>query len=416
MSTQNNISNQALLTTSSPSFTAVKGGNIQVTGNSVTSTDTNGNITISPNGSGTVTITTDVKFDNMVTQNCILVGDFETNPWQRATSFVAVANDAYTADRFKVNYVTSAVTTISKFADGPSIAQSTIYTNNCLQVAVTTADASIATGDYYAVLQPIEGYNFQPIAQQNFTISFWVKSVKTGIYCVSFANAGKDRSYVAEYTINATNTWEFKTVTISASPVAGTWNYINGVGLYVRFALAAGATFQTTANAWNTGDFYSTSNQVNGLDANTNTFRLALIQVERGTLANAFSQPDVQTVLASCQRYYQKTFALGVAPVQNVGSALGCIRYCAQTNGIKTNGAQWQYAETMRAAPAVTYYSPFAATSNWWNLTGSAGSGVPSTAPSGAAETNTLVLNPQVVGDNVGEILAIHISADAELI
>lgn len=239
--------------------------------------------------------------------NFIIGGNFDTNPWQRQTSFAAAAN-AYTADRFAWLQSGAGVVTVQKTADAPTAAQADIYSINCLDVSTTTADASIAAGDFYTIYQAIEGYNFAQLAQQPFTLSFWVKSTITGIFCVGFKNSVPDRSYVAEYTINTTNTWEYKTITVTASPSAGTWDYTTGAGLYVQFCISAGSTFQTTANTWATGNYFATSNQVNGMSSNTNHFKIQFVQIEAGQKASLFELETIDQTLLKCQRYYEKSY------------------------------------------------------------------------------------------------------------
>ena len=90
-------------------------------------------------------------------KNKIIGGDFSLNPWQRGTSFSAVANGAYTADRFYYIKAGSGVNLISKDTDVPS--STNAYTQHSFGVNVTTADLSIAASDLYAIGQKIEGYN-----------------------------------------------------------------------------------------------------------------------------------------------------------------------------------------------------------------------------------------------------------------
>lgn len=238
-------------------------------------------------------------------KNVIIGGDFGTNPWQRGISFVSPATDTYQADRWLFQYSGAVVTTINTNADAPTVAQAGYFTNLSHQIQITTADTSIAAGDFCILTQHVEGYNFRPLAQQPFTLSFWVKAYKPGIYCVAFSNSIADRTYVAEYTINQSATWEKKTITVSASPTAGTWNYTNGTGLMVRFTLAAGTNYQTTAGSWNVVTALATANQVNGVDSTSNYFNLALVQLEAGTKATPFEQRSVQQELQLCQRYYE---------------------------------------------------------------------------------------------------------------
>ena len=240
-------------------------------------------------------------------KNKIIGGDFTTNPWQRGTSFSALGN-VYFADRWFKFTTSSAVITASRAADAPTATEAGIFTQHCMSLAVTTADAVVAAGDYFTVSQTTEGSNtasfgFGQTGSRNITLSFWVKGTKTGIHCVSIRNDGYNRSYVAEYTIVASNTWEKKTITIPVD-TAGTWLYDNGVGLRLHFTLMCGTDNQTTANTWAAGNFIATSNQVNALDSTSNTFKLALVQLEAGSVATSFDVRSVGTELALCQRYY----------------------------------------------------------------------------------------------------------------
>lgn len=235
----------------------------------------------------------------------IINGDL--NLWQRGTSFAAIASGTYFADRWEYNKVGTMVHTVSRDTDIPTLAESSHQSNYSMKVDCTTADASIAAGDYTYVTKKIEGYNFQPLAGKTHYLSFWVNGTKTGIHCAAFRNstATPDRSYVVEYTINTTNTWERKTVTIPFDFTGGTWDYINGIGLYVDFVLAAGSTFQTTADAWQNGNFFATANQVNACDNTANNFFLAQVQL-RPDNPNIFVADRLfDEELAAAQRYYE---------------------------------------------------------------------------------------------------------------
>jgi hypothetical protein len=220
---------------------------------------------------------------------------------QRGTSFPAAAND-YTLDRFRWSETGVMVVTITQSTDVPN---NTFQ--NSLRVDVTTVDTSIAAGDYALIQQSIEGYNVRDLIGQTFTLSFWVKSSKTGVHCVSFRNSGIDRSYVLEYTVSTANTWEFKTVTVVGGLITGgTWDWTNGRGLDVIFTLTSGTTFQTTPGSWQVGNFLATSNQVNVMDNVNNDFFLTGVQLEIGPVATPFERRPYGTELALCHRYYYK--------------------------------------------------------------------------------------------------------------
>src|SRR5687767_7913984 len=150
-------------------------------------------------------------------RNVIINGNFDI--WQRGTSFAAATSGSYSADRWKYGKVGAAVHTISRDTSVPTVDESNFFSNYSLKMAVTTLDSSIAAGDLSYISYPVEGYDWTRLARRPFTLSFWVRGTKTGIHCVSFRNNDTaDRSYIAEYTINAADTWERKTITVSPSP------------------------------------------------------------------------------------------------------------------------------------------------------------------------------------------------------
>ena len=287
----------------------------------------------------TLTAISDETIGSFSHRNKIINGKMEIA--QRGTSFAPTPG--YTLDRWVVNTNGGGgVVTVSQQADAPANNEF----QNSLRATVTTADTSIAAGDFGQIIQPIEGFNVRDLIGRTFTLSFWVRSSKTGIHCVRFGNSAGDRSYVAEYTINAANTWEFKTVTVSGGLItAGTWNWTNGSGLDVRFALATGSTFQTTAGSWQTGNFLATANQVNVLDTIDNVFAITGVQLEVGSVATPFEQRPIGTELALCQRY---------ARVMRVSVGFSA----AASNSV--GSCTVSYA--MRAAPTVTAISTALAT------------------------------------------------------
>ena len=242
-------------------------------------------------------------------RNKVIGGDFTVNPWQRGTGFAPLASGAFGADRFGVSHYHDGAVSVFKTADAPTPAQANLFTQHCLHFAVTTADAAIGAEQYYVVYQNIEGYNaasfgFGQAGTRYVTLSFWVKSSLTGVHCVSITNSAGSRSYVAEYTVSVADTWEKKTITIPVD-TSGTWLYDSGIGLQVRFALAAGSTYQTTASTWAAGNFLATSSQVNLLGSTAYNFKIALVQLEAGSVATPFETRPIGIEQSLCKRYYQ---------------------------------------------------------------------------------------------------------------
>jgi hypothetical protein len=250
-----------------------------------------------------------------------------------------------------------------------------MFTQHCLDIVATTADASIAANDVYVVLQRIEGLSssflgFGQLSARRITVSFWVKSSKTGTFYVTARNNSNNRTYTTAYTINAADTWEFKSFSIPGD-TSGTWLYTNGVGLSLTWTLAAGSNFQGTADTWNASNVLGTSSQANALDTIGNHFKLALVQVEEGVGASPFEQLPQDVVLDRCRRYYRKSFALATAPAQNVGSNVGAA-FAVSHVASAVFGGRVEFDTNMRAAPTITTYNPNVANANWRDITNGA--------------------------------------------
>ena len=248
-------------------------------------------------------------------RNRVINGDMRIA--QRGTSFPAAANGG-TLDRWQWGKSGAMVCTVSQSTDVPNDTFQSSY-----KVDVTTADTSIVSIDYATVIQRIEGYNVRDLIGTTFTLSFWVKSPKSGTHCVAFRNNLQNRGFVKEYSIAAANTWEYKTLTVTGGLItSGGWDWTNGTGLEIAFALAVGSSYQTTANSWNTGNFLATSGQVNVMDSVANDFFLTGVQLEPGPVATPFERRPIGMELALCQRYFwSSTPAQG--EVLAIGQVLG---------------------------------------------------------------------------------------------
>ena len=346
---------------------------------------------------------------SMFKRNVIINGNFDI--WQRGTGFAAIATNAYPADRFKYKKSGAGAHTVGQSTDVPTYAESGVLSTYSLWADVTTADASIAAGDYYHIQYNVEGYDYARIAGGDATLSFWVKGAKTGTHCVSFRNSGFDRTYVTEYTINATGTWEKKTITVPLTETGGTWNYTNGSGLIIDFVLAAGSTFQTTADSWNSSSAVATSSQVNEMDNVANNFRIAQIQLERGEVATPFEFRHISDELTLCQRYFEKSYNTDVDP--GTATLTGELRMYAQNLNVAAHswGEAVQFKVTKRATPTVTVYNPNSgATGQIYDTVGA----VARTSSIATLGANG-VLVYATLGSSANINAGFHYTADAEL-
>ena len=187
---------------------------------------------------------------------------------------------------------------------------------NSLLLTVTTADTSIAASDLYYLGHSVEGFNTADLSlgtadAKSFTLSFWVRSSIAGTYAVRFANSAANRSYVAQYTINAANTFEYKTITV-AGDTSGTWLTDNSLGLNILWALGAGSTWETTAGSWTAGNFVSTSAATEWVSTSGATFYITGVQLEPGSTATPFERRSYGQELSLCQRYFANVPVTGM--------------------------------------------------------------------------------------------------------
>ena len=129
----------------------------------------------------------------------------------------------------------------------------------------------------------------------------------TGTFSVSLSNAATDRFYVASYTINAANTWERKSISMSGD-TAGSWLTNNGAGIIVSWSLGAGPNMTTAAPGGWTGSLaFAVTGQVDLMANVMATFQISGVQLEHGTTPTRFEARPYDHELRRCQRYYQVT-------------------------------------------------------------------------------------------------------------
>lgn len=249
-------------------------------------------------------------------KNYIINGDMKISQRFETLTASSIGSGQYLVDRFVYTKSGAMVHNFVQDTDAPTLAESGYLFTNSLRLTLTTPDTVIAASDNVSVNQYVEGHNWANLAQKPFSLSFWVKATLPGTYCVAFRNGGGDRAYIAEYTISAANTWEKKIINVSASPSAGTWNYTNGMGLDIRWTIASGTDYHTTANTWQTGNRLATVNQVNGANTGATDFKLTGVMLNEGYEALPFRlfAGDFNGELLACQRYYEKSYAAGVTP------------------------------------------------------------------------------------------------------
>jgi hypothetical protein len=237
------------------------------------------------------------------------------NVWQRGTSFTGVAAGAYHTDRFQSynNSNASGESTISKSTDTPD------GFGSSYKLQVTTADTSLHSTAEYNLYYKVEGQDLQGLKKgtsdaKSLTASFWVKSSVIGTFVVELMdNDNSNRHISKSYTIDAANTWEYKTITFEGDTV-GTLDNDNNNSFHIAWWLGGGAgrtggTLQTSWGALNQAN--RAVGQTNVHATVNNTWQITGLQLEVGSVATDFEHKTYAAELAACQRYFQKTEAHG---------------------------------------------------------------------------------------------------------
>jgi len=246
---------------------------------------------------------------------------------QRGASATGKTSAGYFAvDRNYVTLEDSGTWTITQTADGPS------GFANCLRYDCTTADATVAVAARMMSSMRLEGQDLQQLKKgtsdaEYFTISFWVKSNKTGNYVLGVYDhdTSGGRQVAKLYTINSADTWEYKSITYPPD-TSGPLSDDNGLSLQLQFYLAAGTnwTSGTRQEAWAavTAANRAAGQAVQLSDSTDNDWSITGVQMEIGSQATNFEHRSVGEELVSCQRYYQKWLSNTAADSVHSG---GCI-------------------------------------------------------------------------------------------
>jgi hypothetical protein len=278
----------------------------------------------------------------------------------------AVISGAYITDQWASVKVGTWTATAQRVADAPSGYSAS------LKVTVTAGNGAPAAGDYIGLRHYVEGLRIQRLRwgtanAQPLSIGFWVKMHRPGLYSGSVTNqTPSDRAYPFTFTVNAADTWEYKTITVPGD-TTGTWSPLtNALGLNVFFMLAAGSTLSGAPNAWGAWVVAATG-IVNGAQAATDTYQITgLVLLPGMEMPNALHAPlitrHVDQELQACQRYFWRTSGVFVGYPYVYGNAY--------TAG-QPVGTSVSFGVKMRATPILAKFGTWNVSNcgqpNWGN-------------------------------------------------
>lgn len=184
--------------------------------------------------------------------------------------------------------------------------------------------------------------NFGSVTAKSITLSFWVKSSVTGTFGVGFENQNFNRSYVASYTINSANAWEYKTITIPGD-VSGVWSTGNTVGLFIYWDIGLGTTYCQAPGAWSAGNTFGLTGGTKLVATTGATFNLTGAQLEAGSIATPFEIVSEAVRSAGISRFLQVYNYTANGIIANGGCG-----------ALTTNANAFMKFPPMRVPPSIT--------------------------------------------------------------
>jgi len=399
-------------TTTLPSNIVTTDGSQTLTNKNIAASQLTGTVATSNLGTGTADSTTFLRGDQTYAsatpaadsittsqlaynpnpfRNIIINGDMSIA--QRGTSETGITTEGYyTVDRFIQTFSNGGTWTQSQDTDVPS-GQGF---SSSIKLDCTTADTDLGTSGFLSIGQRFEGQNLQYLkygtsSAESLTLSFWVKSNKTGTYTVEFQNiiSGTDRINCQEYTISSSDTWEKKTITIDGDTVSGkNINNDNSLSFWCQWWLGGGTNYTSGTLQTSWGDEVTanrmSSSQVNLADSTSNEWYITGVQLEAGTSASDFEFLPVDVNLQRCYRYCYRING-NATDEQQVGGAA----WCSTTSRVNHVA---EFNPPLRAVPTITSSSDIIETVS--GVTGMSTGGLFDDNQSGLCNTVGVAIEP----------------------
>ena len=236
-------------------------------------------------------------------KNILINGDFRIA--QRGTSSNSMAGNVYaTVDRF-FSYTANTNGTVTQTQD-----DDTPFGIGYSFKFESSNTGSPTNTSYYGIQQRVEGNHCADAIVYGSTVSFWVKSNKSGLFPIAvFQNDSNNVTtrYSTQAYVNGNGTWQYITKYIPPGPAANNPRNDNAASYYLDISMQAGSAYAFTSGQLNN---WVQSGSVAGpnfglCESNGNYIQFAMIQVEVGKNATEFEHRSYGEELALCQRYCQ---------------------------------------------------------------------------------------------------------------
>jgi len=280
------------------------------------------------------------------------------NVAQRGTQTGQGGAEAMSAvDRFKLfGGSTAGRLTSSQDSDSP------IGFGNSLKLDCTTADTSVAAGEFLLLEQRIEGQDLQQLkynqsSAETSTISFYVKGNASAQYTFALQyhlSGGTARWFTKGFAV--TTDWTRVVITIPGDSQASSGSDYgiaddNNTGANLMIWFHGGTNFSSGTHqdtAWADRDYTKLfqDNQTSFFDSTDRTFFITGLQMEVGEQATPFEHRSFGEELGLCQRYYLK--------VAEGNNSQICTAF---SFGSSQMSAVFNLPMTMRATPSIDQVS-----------------------------------------------------------
>jgi len=273
-------------------------------------------------------------------RNIIINGGMNVAQRNTSVAGIGAADGYFTLDRWGIyQAATAGRLTMAQVAD--------VHDGfaNAMKLTCTTADASVAAGEFIILRQSLEGQDVQQLQYgtsdaKKLTVSFYVKGNASAKYTCELQN--NDNSRTTAQTFDVTTDWTRVILTFNPDTVDG-FNDDNGISLTMLLWLHAGSTYTGGTFVSNTWADTVTNTRVGDsvtsfLDSTNRTFFITGVQMEVGSVATPFESRSFGEELALCQRYYTQSGYGEAATLRSHGPGINKL-------------VIFHFPQTMRAVP-----------------------------------------------------------------
>lgn len=326
-------------------------------------------------------------------------GGFEV--WQRgagsaASLAISASTTVYTADRWYIATNANQASVVS--------AQTGLTNNSQLAARILRNNGQTGTGTYtfgYPLdtdeIIRLRGNNLYVRAKVQSGATWSAGSIAVAFYTGTGSPAKRGAGFTGETTV------------ISTSVTLGAGSSVTSISAASTVVVPTNATQAELQFTW----------VPSGTAGATDFVDIDDVQLEAQlTTATTWTQDEYEVLpfqvqLELCKRHYQKTFAYSVAPAQNATFQGALVIY---TNAATRQGIAWEFKPELRIAPAVTFYCPNQASSNWIITTATGGT-VTSigsfTDVNGNNTSERTVIGATASGTSIAASNVLYIQADA---